>query len=205
MLPMSDLARLKTARALLETNDRVIWIDADILVFDPDALQIEGSGGFAVCPGVWVRKQWGAPVSEHRFNNAVMVFERGNPFLEFFIHATQERARRNSTALSDWVAGPEFLTPLNSILPLPRIKGVGLFSPPVMHGIANNDAKWVERYAIDFGHRIHAANLCGSGANKLIDEILLTDDLYHAAIDALVDSRGEVVNRQVPAKPVASN
>ena len=199
MLPMSDLARLITARALLETNDRVIWVDADVLVFDPDALHIEGSAGFAVCPEVWVRKQWGAPLSEHRFNNAVLMFERGNPFLEFYIHATQERVRQDAAALSDWVGGPEFLTPLNQILPLPRIEGVGLFSPLVMHGIANNDPRWVEQFAIDFGCRVYAANLCASAAGNRIDDILMSDDLYHAAIDALIDSRGEVVNRHVRA------
>ena len=199
ILPMSDLARLITVRALLETNDRVIWVDADVLVFDPDTLHIGGSASFAVCPEVWVRKQWGVPLSEYRFNNAVMMFERGNPFLEFFIHATQERVRQNAAALSDWVGGPEFLTPLNEILPLPRIEGVGLFSPLVMHGIANNDVRWVERYAIDFGRRVLAANLCGSGAGNRIDDILMADDLYHAAIDALIDSRGEVVNRHLRA------
>lgn len=197
ILPMSDLARLLTARALLETNDRVIWVDADVFVFDPDALHIGGSAGFAVCPEVWVSKQWGAPSSEYRFNNAVMMFDHGNPFLEFFIHATQARVRQNAAAVSDWVGGPEFLTPLNKILPLPRIEGIGLFSPLVMHGIANNEPRWVQRYAIDFGHKVHAANLCGSAAGNRIDDILMTDDLYHAAMDRLIDTRGEVVNRHL--------
>lgn len=205
MLPMSDLARLITAQALLETNDRVIWIDADVLVFDPYSLHIEGSAGFAVCSEVWVRKQWGAPVGERRVNNAVMLFDRGNPFLEFFIHATKERVRQNVGSLSDWVGGPEFLTPLNRIMPLPRIEGVGLFSPLVMHGIANDDARWVERYAVDFGCRVQAANLCGSAAGKQIDDILMTDDLYHAVIDALIESRGEVVNRYMPARRATGN
>ena len=194
ILPMSDLARLLTARTLLETNDRVIWVDADVLVFDPDALHIEGSAGFAVCPEVWVSKHWGGPLSEYRFNNAVLMFDHGNAFLEFYIYATQERVRQNAAALSDWVGGPEFLTPLNKMLSLPRIEGIGLFSPLVMHGIANNEPRWVQRYALDFGRRVHAANLCASAAGNLIDDILMTDDLYHAAIDTLIDSRGEVVN-----------
>ncbi len=198
MLPMSDLARLKAAKNLLaEGVDRVIWIDADIFVFDPRSLVIDTQGGFAVCPEVWIRKQWGSPVSERRFNNAVLVFDRGNPFLDFYIHATETRARDATSPLTDWAMGPEFLTPLNASSPLPCVDGVGLFSPLVLHGIANDDPKWVERYARDFGQKVCAANLCGSAADKKIDDIVVTDDLYHAVIDALTETGGDIVNRHL--------
>jgi hypothetical protein len=198
MLPMADLARLKAAGKLLsEGIDRVIWIDADIVVFDPHSLFIDARDGFAVCPEIWIRKQWGAPVSERRVNNAVLVFDRGNPFLDFYMYATEARVRSGTSILTDWAVGPEFLTALNAVLPLPCIDGVGLFSPLVLHGIANEDAKWVERYSRDFGRKVYAANLCGSAANKQIDDVSVTDDLYHAVIDVLVESRGSVVNRHL--------
>ena len=198
MLPMSDLARLKAARRLLaEGIDRVIWIDADVIVFDAHSLFIDTYDGFAVCPEIWIRKHWGAPVSERRFNNAVLVFDRDNAFLDFYIYATEARVRAGTSTLTDWAVGPEFLTPLNAVLPLPCIDGVGLFSPLVLHGIANRDPKWVERYSRDFGRKVYAANLCGSAANKRIDDVSVTDDLYHSVIDALVESGGDIVNRHL--------
>lgn len=197
-LPMSDLARLLAARVLLaEGADRVVWIDADIFVFDPQSLDPATDSGFAVCPEVWITKQWGNPVGERRMNNAAMVFDRGNAFLDFYVHATQARVRSRASGLSDWIGGPEFLTPLDAILPLPRVDGVGLFSPLVMHGIANDEAKWVQRYAQDFGRRVSAANLCGSAYGKIVDDVPLTDDLYHAVIDRLAADCGDVVNRHL--------
>ncbi|HEY1695320.1 MAG TPA: hypothetical protein VGG39_24295 [Polyangiaceae bacterium] len=55
-LPMSDYARLHHARAFLEGGyERAIWLDSDVVVFDPEAFsRNNGKRSFAVTREVWL-------------------------------------------------------------------------------------------------------------------------------------------------------
>ncbi|MDP6952040.1 MAG: hypothetical protein QGF53_04695, partial [Alphaproteobacteria bacterium] len=94
-LPMSDLARLVVARELLDEGwETVVWLDADVLVFDPENFRISLDDGYAFSREVWLRRG-GADklLATEGLHNAVCAFARGNAFLEFYIHACEAIVR----------------------------------------------------------------------------------------------------------------
>jgi hypothetical protein len=52
---IADLARLEIAKKFLNQGyDQTIWMDADVVVFDPDNLNIDTSEEYLVCREVWL-------------------------------------------------------------------------------------------------------------------------------------------------------
>ena len=84
LLPMSDLARLLRLQRLIDDGcDRVIWLDADVLVFDPDRFIIDVLSEYAVGREVWVRRGGrDRLLVTEGLHNAAMVFCRANSFLD---------------------------------------------------------------------------------------------------------------------------
>ena len=102
---LTDLARLELARRYLaEGLDRVIWIDADVLVFDPEAFDIAPDRHYAFCREVWVTGEEGRLKQRNHVNNAVAMFARDNAFLDFYIHACQAIVQRADVELSPTLA-----------------------------------------------------------------------------------------------------
>ena len=51
---MSDLARLLLARSLLARYERAVWVDADVVVFDPERFVLDAPDGYALCREAWL-------------------------------------------------------------------------------------------------------------------------------------------------------
>src|SRR5687768_12761993 len=75
VLLMSDLARIVLARELhREGFDRTVWVDADILIFAPDAFDVHAGDAdqpYAFCDELWVSFEQGKFVGRRKVNNAV--------------------------------------------------------------------------------------------------------------------------------------
>jgi hypothetical protein len=70
-----------------------------------------------------------------------------------------------------------------------------MFSEWIVRGLAAGDPRHVEIQARQFGYPVYAANLGLSLAHRT------SEADYMRAIDALIDSRGDVINRFVAAVP----
>lgn len=56
-LPVTDVARLYLlTEVLMQGYERVIWLDADTIVFDPDSLEIPVGEGYAFCREIVLRR-----------------------------------------------------------------------------------------------------------------------------------------------------
>jgi len=195
---VSDLTRLELAREFLSGGyQRSVWVDADIVIFEPDGFTVEISEGFALCREIWVdrKSDWfRPPVTAENVNNSVSVFCSDNDFLDYYIDKCKSIVR-NTSILSPIEVGTKFLTSHHKDKPLKLIQDVGLFSPVVMNDIATGGRSYLRAYGRDFRTRIHAANLCNSFLGKKFMEIDMTEQLYDLVIDRLMETRGEVVNR----------
>jgi hypothetical protein len=189
LCPITDLARLKLARELLDQGvERTIWVDADILVFAPEALQIDVHEQFAYTHEVWTWiDQAGQPAFSHRVNNSISVFVRGNAYLDFFIDACQANGRA-SPRIGKLDASTRFLSALRQILAYPLLFNVGMLSPDLMADIAKGQSRLLPTYAKQLQAPIGCANLCGSLAAG-------GAPLYQPVIDQCLATRGAVVNR----------
>lgn len=136
----ADLARLLLIRDALEQGyDRAVWVDADCLIFDPDALEIDGVDDSCA----FGRELWVAPDGKGRLktwrslHNAVCLFRRGDPVLPFLIRATGRIiAQADPDRIAPQMVGPKLLTALEAMGGFARLDRAGAFSPPVIDDLA---------------------------------------------------------------------
>lgn len=141
---LTDLCRLLWAeRTLAEGAERVLWADADVLVFEPARLRWPaGQGhGFARELFLPVDRQGRAGSPQHGINNALMGFEAGDPVLADY-RAACEQALHSAPAgpVPRTALGPALLVELGRQRPLQVIEGVGLFTLAQMQAIAHGPA-----------------------------------------------------------------
>lgn len=200
VLLVSDLARLLVARELLGCGyERTIWVDADVVIFDPDRFAIGVTEGYAFCREVWVgRKEDGGELTRWEgVNNAVSVFVAGNVFLDFYIHACLSLvAHKDRIHRLD--ASTYFLTTLHGLMGLPLLNEVGMLSPVMMADLDRGTDAALRAYMARLGTPIRAANLCSSFRGSLRDGVPVDDRLFEASIDRLLATHGDAVNRFGP-------
>jgi len=132
----SDLARLKILQqGLVEGFDRVIWCDADFLIFDPAQFLLPDTD-FAVGREIWVQRDNSANLRTYKkVHNAFLMFRRGNHFLDFYCDAAERLLRLNRGRIAPQFIGPKLLTALHNIIQCPVMEAAGMLSPLVMRDL----------------------------------------------------------------------
>ncbi len=197
MCPMTDYARLVVARELLARGyERTVWVDADVVVFAPERLDVEVTDSFAYCHelGLNIDEQ-GVPKFWTSVNNAISVFVKGNVYLDFFIDAA-ERTAMALDVVPKIAISTRFLTRLRQTLPFQLLMNVGLFSPLVMNDIAKGTHVALPAYGAALKAPLACANLCGSMVGDGQRQgVLVTDSDYAAVVARCLETRGDVVNQ----------
>lgn len=200
IFPVTDLARLNLMLDYLERGyDRAVWLDADVLVFAPQLLRIDTQAGYAFSHEVMLGEMPDGRIHifDPSINNAVMVFEKNHPMLEFYRFATEAILRHAPPGeIARTAVGPQFLTALQGAMPIERLVSVGLFTPRLMAAIAQNDERLCAAYARQFGYPMGAANLCHF-THHLSDSASRQrlDALFDQAVGKLMASGGGILNR----------
>lgn len=211
--PLSDLARLITARTQLEGGyDRVIWFDADLVIFRPQSLRIDTAPDFAFCREPWLgrrenpvkailrgrggigglfsRDNWRGFYTVTNVNNALFCVGRGW-MLDHYIESALY-AGRFLQELPPQHMGPDMLTAFQKALRYPLIHNVGSFSDLIIRELASGRTRIPRAYSRLAGEPLYGANLCGSeniGAQH-----------YAAAIENLIASDGDAINQYLPER-----
>ncbi len=147
-LLMSDLARLELAKDLLGKGyDRAIWVDCDIVVFDPGAFEIDVEADCSFCKEVWVwADRDGGKRSRVGVNNAVCVFLSNSGMLDFYIESCKSIVREAKGELHPNLIGTRLLTALSRRRELRHLTNVGLFSPQVTHDLVEGGGRFLDAY-----------------------------------------------------------
>lgn len=169
--PATDLARLLAARRLHERYRCSIWIDADVLIFEPRRLQLPvPRGDAAFVREVWPRRDGkGRFVCREKVANYACSFKRGSRTLEEYIETCLEApaAAPNKRIF----LGTTYLTARHSIEPFELIAHIGALGPTVIHALMQRDIPVLDTYRQALGSAIYAANLCmakeGVGVNRI--------------------------------------
>ena len=132
----SDLARLKILQqGLAQGYDRVVWCDADFLIFDPDKFLLPDAD-FALGREVWVQPdETGKLRANKKVHNAFLMFCGGNHFLDFYCATAENLLRLNQGRMSPQFIGPKLLTALHNVVQCPVMEVAGMLSPPVMRDL----------------------------------------------------------------------
>jgi hypothetical protein len=188
----SDLARLLWSREVLrEGASRVIWLDADVLVFDPARLELELEDGMALGREVWVQRDDRSGYRAFdKVHNALLAFERDNPLLDFWVHACRRLVDRWSGTPPPQLVGPRLLGVVHNLVELPVFGGVGSLSPHVLNDLVQGGGGALELQRARQPDPLAAANLCGSLAEQDYEGVLLDDELYSTVVRELLADGG---------------
>jgi len=159
----TDLARLSLLRQGLDQGfDRVVWCDADFLVFRPEAFVLPPAA-FALGREVWVQlEQGGRPRAYPKVHNALLMFQRGNHFLEFYADTAERLVRLQQGGMPPQFVGPKLLTALHNIARFPVMEIAGMLSPCVMRDILNGGGAALELFLKKSPAALAGANLSAS-------------------------------------------
>lgn len=168
--PATDLARLLVARQLHEKYRCSIWIDADVLVFEPQRLKLPvPRGDAAFAREVWLRRnKKGRVFCREQVANYACSFERGSRMLREYIETCLD-APASAAADDRCFLGPTYLLARHSIEPLELIEHIGSLSPRVLHALTQGDTSVLDTYRRALGSAIYAANLCLSFEGGRVD------------------------------------
>lgn len=185
----SDLARLRWLQHFRDRgHQRVLWMDADVLVFDPEGLVLPDSPS-AVGREVWIdRNRQGRLKAWRKVHNAFLMFGPGDSLLDFYADSAERLLTAANGPMPAQFIGPKLLTALHSLSRFPVLETAALFSPLLLRDLLGDDA---DGGAIDlFEHESDAApaaaNLCCSSVN----EGQLDDAHMQQSIERLLAWRG---------------
>jgi hypothetical protein len=161
----SDIARLLKIRELLKQNyERVVWCDADFLIFNPAKFSLPRDN-YALGREVWVQRLDGRPnklTSHIKVHNAFLMFAQGNAFLEFYIDAAERLIEQNNGRMSPQYIGPKFLTAIHNVAQCPVLETAGMLCPLVVDDIVNRGGPALDLFRHRSPQSIAGANLCHS-------------------------------------------
>jgi len=159
----SDLARLKAMQqALAEGYQRVIWCDADFLIFNPQQFILPESS-FALGREVWVQEDKNQKLRAYtKVHNAFMMFCQGNHFLDYYTASAEQLLRANQGRMPPQFIGPKLLTALHNMVSCPVMETAGMLSPLVIRDILKGDGKALQLFKQKSPCFPAGANLCSS-------------------------------------------
>jgi hypothetical protein len=193
---ITNLARLVATRQRLDAGyQRVIWMDADIFVFDPAKLIFDFSPeslttGYAFGREVWLfRDSAGVTrVTLPQAHNAATFFTQGSADLDMLITLIRHIDARRQI-VSNYQVGVSLLRGLQHSLMFPTFSHVGVFSPVLLRALAERDEKVLQFYGRAYRYQTCAGNLTLSHKDEV------TDDVLWRAMDHLEAGAGDAINR----------
>ena len=169
----SDLARLRWCQRLLrEGAQRVVWCDADTLIFDPKTLMLSEA------PCAFGRELWlqadsgsGAKLKLYKkIHNAFMQFSVDDPVLDFYSYAAARlianHTKHSAGPMVAQLAGPKFLTHLHNVLSFDVLETAQVMSPILGDALLSRDPKVLAHYSHATVQPPAALNLCCSEVQR---------------------------------------
>ncbi len=193
---ITNLARLVATRQRLDGGyQRVIWMDADVFVFDPAKLALDFSTeslptGYAFGREVFLLRDpegvtHATPPVAH---NAATFFTQNAVDLDMLITLIRHIDARRQI-VSNYQVGVRLLRGLQYSLMFPTFSHVSAFSPVLLRALAERDEKILQFYGRAYRYQTCAGNL----GLSLQDEV--TEDVVSRAMDHLEAGAGDAINR----------
>ena len=185
-----DIARLKWTQSLLDQNwAKVIWLDADALIFNPAAMVTDVAEGFAFGREHWVQpgKTRNTLKVYKNVHNAFMIFTTdGRWALDFYLEAALRILKSAGPNTPPQLVGPKLLTALNNVVQFPLVDCVGMASPLVLADLASGAGEALDALTQAHQNDIAGLNLCTSLVGTTVDGVDIDDALLLAVTDRLL-------------------
>ena len=182
----SDLARLLVMQEMLQAGyHRVVWLDADFLIFDQEKFLLPHDE-CAVGREVWVQKDKHGKLKVYKkVHNALLMFERSNSLLDFYTDTAKRLLIQNTGSLPPQFIGPNLLTAIHNVAMLPVMETAAMLSPLVIKDLLQGHGAALELFRQHSAVLPAGANLCASSC----DSNALSDIELQQLIDLLLSSK----------------
>jgi hypothetical protein len=193
---ITDLSRLIASRQYLKDGfECAIWIDADVVIFNPALLQVDAAWPYSYCREVLLTRNLNGKMSaDVRVNNAICVFRQDAiSHLDEYIFACTSNVSRLSSLWDNAEVGTKLLTVAHRRQHFQILSAVGLLTPLVMDAILREDNETLTYFKVWHNGPIGAGNLCNSlrGGEKLGR---IPDEKYSATVDKLLRDHGGILS-----------
>lgn len=181
----SDLARLKCLQQFLTAGyQRVVWLDADFLVFAPDNFQLPESSQlterYALGREIWVQPKPDEQKAEQepaknkatkfkaykKVHNAFLLFDaqfgQRNSFLDFYTTHAERLLEKVHGPMPPQFIGPKLLTALHNVVQCPVQENAGMLSPWTINDIISCGGPALDLFLKKSPQALAGANLCSS-------------------------------------------
>jgi hypothetical protein len=193
---ITNLARLVATRQRLDGGyQRVIWMDADVFVFDPAKLAFNFSAeslstGYALGREVFLLCDPEGVISASPpvAHNAATFFTPNAVDLDMLI-ALIHHIDAKRQIVNNFQVGVKLLRGLQYSLMFPTFSHVGVLSPVLLRALAERDEQVLKFYGRAYRFQTCAGNLGLSLQNEV------TEDVLWQAMDYLEAGAGDVINR----------
>ena len=189
----TDLARLKCLQQFLAAGyQRVVWLDADFLLFAADNFQLPEPGelpeGYALGREVWVQPKIPEQKVEQKagqepaknktpkfkaykkVHNAFLLFDaqfsQRNSFLDFYTAHAERLLEQITGPMPPQFIGPKLLTALHNVVQCPVQESAGMLSPWVINDILAGGGPALTLFRDKSPQPLAGANLCSSLSNS---------------------------------------
>lgn len=171
----TDIARLYAIREGLHKFDRVLWFDADFLIFAPNDFLLPNQTalpeGYMLGREVWVQAKANQPnklKANVKVHNAFLLFDRQNSFLDFYLEHAERLVNKCEGPMPPQFVGPKLLTALHNTVVCPVLETAGMLSPLVIDDLLADTSQCC---ALNLMKKrsvqpIAGANLCYSLSNQ---------------------------------------
>ena len=191
---ITNLARLVATRRQLDAGyKRVIWMDADIFVFNPEKLVFDFPAdrlttGYAFGREIWLSDRDGRlHTTLPRAHNAATFFTQDAVDLDMLI-ALIRHIDAKRQIVSNCQVGVRLLRGLQESLMFPTFSHVGVFSQPLLQALVEGNEQILGFYGKAYRYSTFAGNLGLSLSGNY------SDDLCWRAMDCLEAGAGDVIN-----------
>jgi hypothetical protein len=190
----ADLGRLQWAQRLLQEGfDWVLWFDADVMIFAPDAFSPNLGQDCVFGQEYWVQpksagsRQWRLRKNIH---NAFAGFPNGCVVLPFLIDLIlRMMARVDSDHIAPQMMGPKLLSSLHNLAHFAHLPEIGALSPHVLRDIAGDlpSCGALETLCQQQPKPLVAANLCASLLHELDADVESAEQRMQRVLDRLLE------------------
>ena len=188
MQMVADIARLIWIQNLLDDGwHRVVWLDADVYIYRPDAMNIDVPEGYAFSHEDWVQPgPNGHPRIHRNVHNACLIFTpAGRVTLDFYLQSALSLFCRGGSDVPPQFVGPKLLTALHNTVVFPLNHTVGMASPLVLQDLSNGGGPAWNLLNKERGNTLAALNMCTSLLGSTVDGVTITESMMIDAIEYL--------------------
>lgn len=192
---LADIGRATTAQRRLAAGacDKYIWIDSDVLVFDPGRLRLPLTQPVTFCREFWVMEDAQRRLERREeVNNAVCLYSRGAPFLDFYIETCLRTVRREGRKLDRLALGVHLPSALHRVYKFSLVYSVPNLSPWVIRDLLAGGGpclKILRDEHLRWNTPAAAANLCCSLGGMRFGDFTLDEGAFGRLVP-LLQARG---------------